>query len=333
MGPRAESTPGLSADDSAAYVAYQQFVYKVDGKSGSELWRYPETGTVQVVLYASPLVAGEYFYVGDLANKFHQLDLSDGSENWTFADAKGWYQAKAASDGSQIIVPNSDRNVYSLDLDGTLNWTYSSEYGYLAEPVILDDSVIISSLDHNVVSLDKGTGEVNWKAELKGSVVSAPLFDAENNRLYIGSLGKEFVSMDSQTGEINWTFTADGKLSSVWSTPILIENNLIVADEEGKIFSLDPETGTVLWTLNSGSEIMAGLLAIDGGFVVALENGDVRAYDLEQNPLWTRTIEGEIYTTPVLLGDTIIVAVTKGEALLYSYDLIGNPGWSFTPAK
>ena len=39
MGPRAVGTPGLSADGDVVYVAYQQYVYAVDAKTGNEILR------------------------------------------------------------------------------------------------------------------------------------------------------------------------------------------------------------------------------------------------------------------------------------------------------
>ena len=68
--------------------------------------------------------------------------------------------------------------------------------------------------------------------------------------------------------------------------------------------------------------------------MIALEKGELRAYKLaDRSPLWTRTINGKLYTTPVVSSDKIVVAVTRGDALLQAYDLAGNPVWSFTPAR
>jgi outer membrane protein assembly factor BamB len=90
----------------------------------------------------------------------------------------------------------------------------------------------------------------------------------------------------------------------------------------------------VRWTLDAGGETMAGLLRVDDTFVIALEKGELRAYKIsDRTPLWTRTLDGKLYTTPVLEAEKIIVAVTKGKVLLQAYDLAGNPVWSFTPAK
>jgi outer membrane protein assembly factor BamB len=94
-----------------------QHVYKVDAKIGTELWRFPAAGTVQVVFYAPPLLNEGSVFVGDLANKFHKLDSANGSEIWNFSEGKGWFQARAAMDGVLVIAPSSDRSVYALNAD------------------------------------------------------------------------------------------------------------------------------------------------------------------------------------------------------------------------
>jgi outer membrane protein assembly factor BamB len=150
----------------------------------------------------------------------------------------------------------------------------------------------------------------------------------------VGSLGKELLSIDSKTGKRNWSFGDNGEITAVYATPILVEDGLIFTDESGKVFALDQATGAVRWTLDAGGETMAGLLRVDDTFVIALEKGELRAYKIsDRTPLWTRTLDGKLYTTPVLEAEKIIVAVTKGKVLLQAYDLAGNPVWSFTPAK
>lgn len=334
MGPRAESAPGLSAEENAVYVSYTQHIYKVDSKAGTELWRYPATSSVQVMLYAPALLHESSIFIGDLANKFHRLDAASGSETWSFTEADGWFQAKAATNGEIIIAPSSDRNVYALNFDGSLKWKYSGQFAYLAEPIILEDAVIVAGLDQNLVSLDLGTGEQQWATALKGALIAAPAYDPGSGSLFVGSLGNEMLSIDSKTGKINWTFGENDEISSIYATPILVGESLIFGDESGKVFALDPATGSVEWTLDVGGEIVAGILPLENSFVIALERGELRAYKLsDRTPLWTRTLDGKLYTTPVVSADKIVVAITKGQSLLQAFDLAGNPVWSFTPAK
>jgi len=96
MGPRADGTPGVSADETAAYVSYQQFVYKIDAATGTEVWRYPQSGSAQIAFYAPPLLADGKLYVGDLANRFQRLSAENGNVDWIFSEAK---------DGSKLKQP------------------------------------------------------------------------------------------------------------------------------------------------------------------------------------------------------------------------------------
>ena len=333
MGPRAVGTPGLTAGEDTVYLAFQQYVYSVNSELGTEVWRYPSKGNIQVVFYAPPEVDGDALYVGDLANKFHKLNSATGAEVWTFDQAKGWFIGKAKAAGDIILAPSSDRSLYALDDSGSLMWKFSKDFALWGQPVVVGDSVYFGSLDHKVYALNLQTGEPLWEVQLSGAINASPLFDPETGLLYVGSLGKEMVAINAESGKISWSYPEDGTISSVWATPILQEGQLIFADETGKIISLDPKTGSFNWTIEAGAKMMGGLLAIEGGFVTVMEDGTVRAFDYERNPLWTRTINGELYTTPVLSNDVIVIAAFKSDSLLYGFDQNGNQIWSYQPAK
>lgn len=333
MGPRAVGTPGLTAGEDTVYLAFQQYVYSVNSELGTEVWRYPSKGNIQVVFYAPPEVDGDALYVGDLANKFHKLNSATGAEVWTFDQAKGWFIGKAKAAGDIILAPSSDRSLYALDDSGSLMWKFSKDFALWGQPVVEGDSVYFGSLDHKVYALNLQTGELLWEVQLSGAINASPLFDPETGLLYVGSLGKEMVAINAESGKISWSYPEDGTISSVWATPILQEGQLIFADETGKIISLDPKTGSFNWTIEAGAKMMGGLLAIEGGFVTVMEDGTVRAFDYERNPLWTRTINGELYTTPVLSNEVIVIAAFKSDSLLYGFDQNGNQIWSYQPAK
>ena len=38
-GPRAESTPGISAAENQIYVSYMNYVFKIDAANGKAVWR------------------------------------------------------------------------------------------------------------------------------------------------------------------------------------------------------------------------------------------------------------------------------------------------------
>jgi outer membrane protein assembly factor BamB len=79
--------------------------------------------------------------------------------------------------------------------------------------------------------------------------------------------------------------------------------------------------------------IGSGAIAQDG-IIYVTEAGQV--YDLSYSngqKLWTHTINGKLYTSPVIVGDKIVIAITSGDKLLTVLDSKGNETWSFVVPK
>ena len=334
-GPRAESTPGISAAENQIYVSYMNYVYKIDPANGKAVWRYPEKSSVKQVFYAPALIEGDSIYVGDLANDFLKINtVQTPSVDWTFTGAKGWFQGKAAKDGDLIIVPNTDRNIYAINVDNNLVWTHSGQFAYISEPLVIDDMVIVSSQDHKVVFLNKADGTTLHETAMNGAVIAAPAYDAETDSVFVGSLGNEFVRINRQDGEIVWRYDAAGTLGSVWAKPILVDGQVIFNDKNGKIYSLSPETGLENWQFNAGGSQLAGLALIEGqGFIVALEDGTITFYNMDRQAVWSRVVSGNVYDTPVVTDTLILVGTVKGDNLVNAFDFQGQPVWTFKPEK
>lgn len=335
MGPRAESTPGISAGGDQIFVSYMNYVFKLDPATGKAAWRFPEKSNIKQVFYAPALIDGDSIYVGDFANDFLKINVTGTpSVDWTFTEAKGWYQGKAAKDGDLIIAPNSDRNIYAIDVNNNLVWTHRNRFAYISEPLIIDDMVIVSSQDHKVVFLNKQDGTTIREVALNGAVIAAPVYDAQTDSIFVGSLGNEFVRIDRQSGEIVWRYDGGGTLGSVWAKPIIVDGQVIFNDKTGKIISLSPETGLENWQFNAGGSQLAGLALIEGkGFVVALEDGTVSFYNMDRQAIWSRSVSGNVYNTPVITETMILVGAIKGDNLVYAFDFQGQPVWTFKPAK
>ncbi|HAL73606.1 MAG TPA: hypothetical protein DCM45_00765 [Clostridiales bacterium] len=335
-GVRAESTPGVTVTDNYVYLAYMNNLYQLDRMSGARISSFPEKASAGLAMYAAPITDNGFVYFGDLGNDFHKVSEANLNQIvWTFDLAKGWYQAKPAMDGHLVIVPCTDRNIYAIDKEtGTEAWVYRGEYAFIAQPVVVEDRVIVSAQDHHVLVLDIASGEELYRVEMKGAVLAPPLYDPESGSVFVGSLGREMVSFDLANGEINWTYSTDD-LSTIWATPILLDNQLIFTDKNGKIIALNPATGEDLWQNNAGGTVIAGVTLVgDQGFPVAREDGTMSYYSSEsKGGDWTVTVPGNIYSKPIVDGDQIFVPVVKADAYIYTYNITGVPGWSFNPSN
>lgn len=331
---RVETHPGVSVSGNAVYISQRTYVYKADLKTGIEAWRYPEKAG-NASFYAPALLDEGRVFVGDYAHGFTSLvDGGAPTKQWSVVHSKGWYEAKAVLSDGVIIVPNTDRNIYALSAeDGHEIWHYAGNFAYITEVLVLDNKVIVSSQDHQVLCLDKATGELIWTASMKGAVIAQAVYDSKADLLMVGTLGKEFVALKPATGERAWTFT-HSSLSSIWAPAIVMQDQVLFSDESGKILSLNIKDGSENWRIEAGGKMQAGLAAIGlDQFVFAREDGTISAYDLNQSPIWTRNVEAKLYATPVVSGEMIVLAANDAKVLAYAFDLKGNQIWAFTPAK
>jgi outer membrane protein assembly factor BamB len=346
MGPRVATIPGIAATEDAVYVSYGPYLYKATGFESeklSEAWRYPEKGSQSMQINAPVLVDGENLIVGDFAKVLRTINAESGQERNAFTGASGWYQVQAVRAKDLIIVPNNDKSIYAVRDNGEIAWTYTSSFAYLDHVVVANDLVYVSCQDKRLIALDLDTGTEKWVAAFDGALPAAPLYDEGMQTLFVGGLSRSVSAVDALTGKILWSSNADGKMASVWGTPVIVNGSLVVSDEKGQIFGMDPKTGAVQWVIEGSGKMMAGPLAIEDGIVVVTEDGTVKAYkDGALKPSWTQSIaytdkkDIQVFTTPVLAGDTIIVAAQmdrNANVLLIGIDQNGNLQFTFTPEK
>lgn len=331
-GPRVTGTPGISISDETIVVAYGPYVFGLDADSGSVIWQYPDRRDNKVVFYATPLITDSAVYIGDLANNFHKLDITDGDVEWTFSEANGYYLGQAAESNGVVYAPSNDGNLYAIDQDGSLLWAFETGHYIWAQPLITEDTIFVASMDHSVYAITK-KGEEIWSAKMAGAVVSAPVLNDDGSVMYVGSLGKEIEALDTSTGESLWTYDANQSLESVWGSPILLEDVLYFVDSSSQLFALDTNDRTPVWQSNVSGTVVSGLTLLDDGLALATQEGTLKVVNLDGSPKWEATLDGEIYQAPAVNGDIVVAGVLKGDNLLYAYSLTGAQRWSTTPDR
>jgi len=331
----ASSWPGLSADQSMAYVAYQTEVRAVRIDNGTQVWQYPEKGDASKPFYAAPTLTpdGKQLIIGDYDHTLYSLNPQSngpvGQVNWTFADAKGRWIASALVAGDTILAPNADGNLYALDLQGKLKWTFSARDALWARPALIQSTIYLPGMDHHLYALDVTSGRQIWATDLGGALLDTPAV-GQSNMLYIGTLGKELLAVDAVSGKVVWrTALANG----VWASPALGKDGLYVGDLSGNFYALNPADGKILWQNKPDGPITATALVTDQQVIVGTEVGSLIAYDPGGKVLWNQKINGTLYTSPVLLGDKVLVALNQADQLLVAVSLTGAQVWAFTPPK
>jgi eukaryotic-like serine/threonine-protein kinase len=328
----ATSWPGLSADDTTAYVAYNRHVYAVDLTNGLEKWRFPVTQDNKRSFYATPtLTTDGQLLTGSYENILFSVDPKTGTEKWQYADADNRYIAAPLAVEQVIFAPNANNNLYAMDLQGNLLWTYSTAGPLWATPATDPDCkcIYLPSMDHTLYSIDAKSGKLNWQTQaLGGSIVGTPAYGS--GVLYVGTFANELLALNANNGQVIWrTPTKDW----VWGGPILNNNILYFGDLSGAFFALDATNGSVKWQQQFVGAITQSPLIADDKIYFTTDPGSVYALDLNGTTLWNKNLGEKVkaFTSPVKAGDLILVAQIGTDGLLVAFDAQGNQKWVFTP--
>ncbi|HLE89581.1 MAG TPA: PQQ-binding-like beta-propeller repeat protein [Anaerolineales bacterium] len=345
-GPvRGTTWAGLAADDSTAYLADGPYVYAVNVKDGKELWHYPENVDSKLIFYSTPVITPDGLVIVGSAGNDHSLialnptdvnpETNAPVEAWRFSAATDHWVATPLVVGNKLFAPNSDGNLYVLDLqDGqsTKKAVETIELGgrLWAQPTTDGERIFVTSLDPSVSAVDVETYEVLWHEELNGAIPGSAVLGADG-MLYVGSLASQLEKFDPATGKHEPVLEAE---NWIWSTPSLDGDTLYFGDLDGNFYSFNTSTGKSNWPpVKPDGPITASPLIQTDHLLVATESGSLFAINRDGGVLWSEEIGGKIYTTPVAAGDLILVAPLETGFYLAALDQNGRQVWTFAPGN
>ena len=128
---------------------------------------------------------------------------------------------------------------------------------------------------------------------------------------------------------IEWKKSFKGENSLGSFRPSFYSGNMLVADPEGNIFSINPQSGKENWKINLDRELAAGVSSGFGKLIVSDLNGFVIAIDSDtQETVWEKNIGGEVLSNAVVSASLVLAKNSVGELVALS-SLSGEKKWSF----
>lgn len=332
------SWPGFTVDNERelAFVANGPQIYAVNLSNGTQKWNSPTEKDNKITFYAQPALTDDgQLIVGSYNYTLYSLNPENGQQNWTFDGAESRYIGGALTNGERIYAPNSDKNLYTLGLEGDPVWSFETEDALWAAPVTDGDFVYLPSMDHRVYALDAENGELFWNTDdLGGSIAGVPVLSPDG-LLFVGTFGDELLALDTtQNGKVVWRMPAS---AWVYSGPAQTGDVLYVGDLDGMLYAIEANSGSIIWKIqpdqNNDRAITDKPLVIDDMVYFTSESGNLFAVEAENgNPVWTREIGGKLYAGPQAAGENILVAPMGIDELLIALDLNGNQVWAFIPS-
>jgi outer membrane protein assembly factor BamB len=357
----------MSTDGKNLFVAYGPGVFSIEAESQDLLWSYrPESATL--FFYAPPSVENGRAVIGDFGASqgmfspqtvvsIYGLDVSGSTAQtlWTRNDlAKDRIVAAPVQVDGVVYVATADNLLLALNAEtGVELWRFAAEFSIWAKPTYHDGTLFIASLDRHLYAVDATDGSQKWAAELSGAMSAQAVINVDDNLVYAASYDREVHALDMDSGDEVWVVQAT---DWIWSAPALANGTLYFGDSSGNVFAVDATDGSVLWesgvhtmnmvagvTQNPPLEIKGAIQAspvVQDGVVYFASLGNSESEEgllvaveaATGEELWQTTTPAPLFSTPIIIGDVIVVALQSEVGVLQGYELeTGKLDWSYQP--
>jgi len=261
----------------------------------------------------------------------------------------------AVGDALLVVSRQEDRPggaLECLDLaDGTERWTVRLAAAVKAEPLVVGDTAVVSSVSGETVAVDIGTGGLRWRVQvddpLRPWVYLRPATDG--SLVFVGDVGC-FTALDLRDGSTFWSRDDLGQRENLtsFSHPLVVGETLLVAfaGQQPPLWGLDPRTGATRWPdVDRGRSIYAGPeneLALHlprvvmGAFTADPDGEDVYVVRLGATlerftaktgeSVWSAPFSGWFNPAPPVVWDDAVLA-TEGSGRLFCFGRDGGRRW------
>jgi outer membrane protein assembly factor BamB len=232
-------TGHLTFADGKLFIPASQSLFALNEK-GEIIWQRKLGGNLE----SRPFIKGKNLYIGAWDKNLYAINIENGEIIWQKEQARSRYYSPATCApilwGNKLILTQPYDNsakrggLLALDDKVELIWQVDGNFGY-STPVIDGDRLYIASMEGNLYCVSP-EGKVLWKTNLANPCFnSRPVIKGEN--IYIVSFNDVLFCVDKKSGKIV-NKRALAKDSCCTSTPVIVEDSIIVGDMMGNLYSL-----------------------------------------------------------------------------------------------
>jgi outer membrane protein assembly factor BamB len=297
-------TTGVAIYSSPVISGELVYVGAYDGKvyafafDGEQLrveprWVYPRQGDLGGVVIGGLVIVDNIIYLASANGTVYALDAVEGYEEWKY-DTGGQIWSTPAVEGDTLFIGSFDKKLYALDIaDGSQRWAFETQGAITATPVVNEDKVYFGTFGRRFYAVDITSGEEVWRFPADDSDENKPQnwFWAEplasNGTIYAPNMDGKVYALDAETGALVNQFDLGGQIVS---SPVIIElvtdeeevySLIIVATQEGKVYSLNTMNNEQKLLANLGEKVQAPLFASDGIVYIHTFEDNLHAIDVE----------------------------------------------------
>lgn len=241
------------------------FVFNTSGRlfcydltSGKALWKSPIFERSILKNYRTPKIgyADEKIFAIAGTNKIAAASAQDGKLLW-LKEISSIPISSPVSDGKLVYVSTNDNKLYAFDVvSGDLIWVQSgisrsTAILGVADPVIVDDLLIVAYSSGEIYALKKDSGEAAWSQDLNISKATGSDFylndiDAtplvKDGFVYTVGNGGLTAAIRLKDGSFLWKKQLSG-IVDFW----MAGDFLFMIDNSDRLISMSKKTGGIKW--------------------------------------------------------------------------------------
>jgi outer membrane protein assembly factor BamB len=194
---------------------------------------------------------------------------------------------------------------------GDLVWKQKTEKSLSSGPSVGAGTVILGTSDAEVIALDSDTGKSLWKTALSSEILAVPV--VSGGIVVVRATDGTVIALNEKSGAKLWSYEHNVPALSIRGAgaPLVLGDNLISGDDNGKLMSLRLNDGKMLW---------------ETSIVMPKGRSEIeRLVDLDVDPI---EVAGTIYIASYR-GGVAAISASDGEVLwrnekISSFSGLGN---------
>ena len=296
--PPARGWSGTAVQDGILYTgSVDGRVVAIDLETRGEEWSYAITVPPPTTIYSTPIVDGDLVYIASYSGKVLALNTLARSQNLPFPQSRygEWeWDCPGAKVGNNAIV---------------------------ADLLVTEDAIYVSSSNGRVYSLDKEFGDVNWESDiLHEKLWTSPVI--QGGTLYVSTFDGHIYALSAETGALlPWFFKSKAGFAS---SPVLYNDTIFVGSFDRNLYAIKIGDDEPLWKFPGGKWFWAAPLVNEGVVYAGCLDGKIYAIEAEAGgKLWEFDAGNPVVSSPVLMDNLLIVADESGT--VYAFDLSADP--------
>ncbi len=263
----------------------------------------------------TPTVVDGIVYVGANDGKLRAFDTKDGRELWS-ANTGGEILAQPLVSGGRVYVANGLGIVAAYSTSGEPIWKFSADEAVYSSPIEIDGKIVFGCNSGKLYAIDAATGKLVWTNEDASYSIESKPFALEG-RIYYGAWDSYIRCVDAKTGQLIWKELGEGsrieKAPKYYSPadcgPVVVEENLMVADRDYMLTILNAQTGE---RINAIKGVSAVGLSEDGKYAYLRKtDGELAKIDRTGQVIWSTAVEMDIIPAAPTEKNGIVYAISK----------------------